>query len=189
MPGDIFFALLLRTCKRMHALRLRMHLFGFDGRGSLCPAVFSRVLSHDPLQPAACPNWIYAFSLPRRFPLSTRFTGGGVPKTARAAAFTTLVARNFFTFFFAINLFCSQQPATGNQPSAVSTQPGKAIHRRGREGRRGSRKGRKAPYQSSGCPILSRFLRKGGLSHTYKEIFNPSLLCFFASLRSLRPLR
>jgi hypothetical protein len=31
---------------------------------------------------------------------SALLTGGGVPKTARDAAFTTLVARNFFAFFF-----------------------------------------------------------------------------------------
>jgi hypothetical protein len=31
---------------------------------------------------------------------SRRFTGGGVPKTARDAAFTALVALNFLSFFF-----------------------------------------------------------------------------------------
>ncbi len=34
------------------------------------------------------------------FLFSARFTGGGVPNTARDAAFTTLVAENFFSFFF-----------------------------------------------------------------------------------------
>jgi hypothetical protein len=31
---------------------------------------------------------------------SARFTGGGVPSTALDAAFTALVALNFFSFFF-----------------------------------------------------------------------------------------
>src|ERR1051326_9512820 len=34
------------------------------------------------------------------FLFSTRFTGGGVPSTARDAAFTALVAVNFLSFFF-----------------------------------------------------------------------------------------
>jgi hypothetical protein len=34
------------------------------------------------------------------FLFSSRFTGGGAPKTARDAAFTALVALNFFSFFF-----------------------------------------------------------------------------------------
>src|SRR5580765_2068540 len=34
------------------------------------------------------------------FLFSARFTGGGVPSTARAAAFTALVAVNFLSFFF-----------------------------------------------------------------------------------------
>ena len=34
------------------------------------------------------------------FLFSTRFTGGGVPNTALDAAFTALVAVNFFNFFF-----------------------------------------------------------------------------------------
>lgn len=39
------------------------------------------------------------FSLRARFLFSARFTGGGVPITARDAALTALVARNFFAFF------------------------------------------------------------------------------------------
>jgi hypothetical protein len=35
-----------------------------------------------------------------RFLFSSRLTGGGVPSTARDAAFTALVARNFLSFFF-----------------------------------------------------------------------------------------
>ena len=34
------------------------------------------------------------------FLFSARFTGGGVPSTARDAAFTALVAVNFLSFFF-----------------------------------------------------------------------------------------
>jgi hypothetical protein len=34
------------------------------------------------------------------FLFSARFTGGGAPSTARDAAFTALVAVNFFSFFF-----------------------------------------------------------------------------------------
>lgn len=34
------------------------------------------------------------------FLFSARFTGLGVPSTARAAAFTALVALNFLSFFF-----------------------------------------------------------------------------------------
>jgi hypothetical protein len=34
------------------------------------------------------------------FLFSARFTGGGVPNTARDAAFTALVAVNFLSFFF-----------------------------------------------------------------------------------------
>jgi hypothetical protein len=34
------------------------------------------------------------------FLFSARFTGGGVPSTARDAAFTALVALNFLSFFF-----------------------------------------------------------------------------------------
>lgn len=34
------------------------------------------------------------------FLFSARFTGLGVPNTARDAAFTALVALNFFSFFF-----------------------------------------------------------------------------------------
>ena len=40
------------------------------------------------------------FSFLGLFVLSARFTGGGVPSTARDAAFTALVALNFLSFFF-----------------------------------------------------------------------------------------
>jgi hypothetical protein len=39
------------------------------------------------------------FSCLRRFLFSARRTGGGVPSTARDAAFTTLAALNAFAFF------------------------------------------------------------------------------------------
>src|SRR5262245_37124879 len=45
------------------------------------------------------------FSFRARFLFSVRLTGGGVFNTVRDAAFTMLVARNFFAFFFAMKLF------------------------------------------------------------------------------------
>jgi len=61
-------------------------------------------------QPSSASDSIFpspglCFSFRARFLFSARLTGGGVPKTARDAAFTTLVARNFFAFFFAMKLF------------------------------------------------------------------------------------
>ena len=43
---------------------------------------------------------VLCFSGCTRFLLSLRFTGGGVPRAARAMAFTALVARNGLGFFF-----------------------------------------------------------------------------------------
>ena len=60
-------------------------------------------------QPVIYPRSASASSFPRLdlclsfaecFLFSARFTGLGVPSTARDAAFTTLVALNFFSFFF-----------------------------------------------------------------------------------------
>jgi hypothetical protein len=65
----------------------------------------SRPTLGEPLYPRSAS----ASSLPRLglclsflgcFLFSARFTGGGVPSTARDAAFTALVALNFLSFFF-----------------------------------------------------------------------------------------
>jgi hypothetical protein len=50
--------------------------------------------------PSSFPRLGLCLSFLACFLFSARLTGGGVPKTARDAAFTTLVARNFFSFFF-----------------------------------------------------------------------------------------
>jgi len=53
------------------------------------------------------------FSFRVRFLFSARLTGGGVPSTARDAAFTTLVARNFLDFFFAMKRYLTIQNEGG----------------------------------------------------------------------------
>jgi hypothetical protein len=74
------------------------------------------IRNHQPAAHTACkqrnafyPRSASASSFPRLglclsfldcFLFSTRFTGLGVPSTARDAAFTALVALNFFSFFF-----------------------------------------------------------------------------------------
>ncbi len=64
---------------------------------------------------SSLPRLALCLSFFRRFLFSARLTGGGVPSTARAAAFTTLAALNVF-FFFAIAPFNHTAPAIKPRP-------------------------------------------------------------------------
>jgi hypothetical protein len=80
-----------------------LSISGFEWQNPLYPRSASA---------SSLPRLGLCFSLRWRFLFSARFTGGGVPSTARDAAFTALVALNAFGFLFGTAPF--KHKAVGN---------------------------------------------------------------------------